>query len=150
MALHFTMWHPLGTLPVPLAFEEDLLELSLKMGRPYPELKGGQVDKPEDSEQTLLVTCTIRGAVLDPSIEEIDVDVLDRTWEEGSVRAMQMTLARLFFYHHGSHNLGRFVYYGRRDEHGFPEEGVPHYYFEGHMHHMESLLHRTQIRLDYP
>jgi hypothetical protein len=50
MALHFTMWHPLGTLPVPLAFEEDLLELSLKMGCMYPELKGGQVDKPEDSE----------------------------------------------------------------------------------------------------
>jgi hypothetical protein len=40
MVIHFTMWRPLGTLPVPLDFEEDLLELSLKMVRPYPELKG--------------------------------------------------------------------------------------------------------------
>jgi hypothetical protein len=149
MAIHFTMWHPLGTLQVPLAFEEDLLELSLKMGRPYPELKGGRVDKPEDSEQTWLVTCMVRGAVLHPSIEEIEVDVLDRTWEEGSIRAMQATLARLVYYHRGSHDLDRFVYYGRRDEHGFPKECIPHFHFEGHMRHMESLLHRTQVRVDF-
>jgi hypothetical protein len=83
----------LGTLEVPLTFEEDLIELSLKMGRPHPELKGGRVDKPEDSKQTWLVSCMIRGVVLDPSIEEIEMDVLDRTWEEGSIRAMQATLA---------------------------------------------------------
>jgi hypothetical protein len=36
MALHFTKWRMLGTLEVPLTFEEDLIELSLEMGRPYP------------------------------------------------------------------------------------------------------------------
>jgi hypothetical protein len=149
MALHFTKWRMLGTLEVPLTFEEDLIELSIKMGRPYPELKGGRVDKPEDSEQTWLVSCTVRGVVLDPNIEEIEVDVLDRTWEEGSIRAMQATLARLVHYHRGSHDLGRFMYFGRRDERGFPKECVPHYHFGGHMQHMESLLHRTQVRMDH-
>jgi hypothetical protein len=62
---------------------------------------------------------------------------------------MQATLARLVHYHRGSHDLGRFVYFGRRDEHSFPEECVPHYHFGGHMQHMESLLHRTQVRLDH-
>jgi hypothetical protein len=62
---------------------------------------------------------------------------------------MQATLARLVHYHRGSHDLGRFVYFGRHDEHGFPEECVPHYHFGGHMQHMESLLHHTQVRLDY-
>jgi hypothetical protein len=41
------------------------------------------------------------------------------------------------------------VYFKRRDEHGFPEECVPHYHFSGHMQHMESRFHRTQVRLDY-
>jgi cell division protein FtsB len=62
---------------------------------------------------------------------------------------MQATLARLVHYHRGSHDLGHFVYFGRRDEHGYPEECVPHYHFGGHMQHMESLLHRTQVRLDH-
>jgi hypothetical protein len=140
MVIHFTRWRMLGTLLVSLAFEEDLIELSLMMGCPHPKLKGGRVDKPEDFEQTWLVSCTVHGVVLDPSVEEIEVDVLDRTWEEGSIRAMQATLARLVHYHRGSHDLGRFVYFGRRDEHGFPED---HYHLGGHMQHMESLLHRT-------
>ncbi|KAK1663744.1 hypothetical protein QYE76_051903 [Lolium multiflorum] len=52
----------------------------------------------EDGELSWIVVCTLWDSHV-ANLEEIEIQLFDRTWEEGIVRVMQATLARLVFHH---------------------------------------------------
>jgi hypothetical protein len=63
-----------------------------------PEVKGGQMEDMADGELSWMVVCTLRGSHVE-NLEEIEIQLFDRTWEECLVRVMQAALARLVFHH---------------------------------------------------
>lgn len=148
MAVVFTKSRQLGTEEPRLVFETDLIELARMVGRLLPEIKGGKVHQLVEGDRSWLVVCTLRGSLVGPPIQELEVDVFDRTWTDGVVRVMQEALARLAFHHRAELIGTRFEYFGRRDSEGRPTEVPFHFQFERHAQYMEFMLHHTQTYLD--
>jgi hypothetical protein len=98
MDVLYTKSRQLGVESPRLLFESSLIEVSQKVGRLLPEVKGGQLTDMEDGELSWMVVCTLRGSHV-ANLEEIEVQIFDRTWEEGLLRVMQAALARLVFHH---------------------------------------------------
>jgi hypothetical protein len=94
----FTMSRQLGYEQPCYLFESALIEVSQTVGRLLPEVKGGQMECTKDGELSWMVVCTLRGSHV-KNLEEIEIQIFDRTWEEGLVRVMQAALARLVFHH---------------------------------------------------
>jgi hypothetical protein len=114
-----------------------------------PKVKGGQMIRMEYKELSWMVVCTLWGSHV-ANLEEIEIQLFDRTWEEGLVRLMQAALARLVFHH--------------REE--LESKGLPHAHLGCHNEEgiatvvpytcplgrqaaqMEYLLYKTQASLD--
>ena len=79
----------------PEYFELVLKDLASRIGRPPPEVRGYHETRPEQSERTWRVVCTVRGRQVAPCCDDIVFEVLDRSWEDGFLRVMQFTIARL-------------------------------------------------------
>jgi hypothetical protein len=56
------------------------MELARRCGRPFPEVKGVKLERPEDSE--------LSRRVVAPVSEEFTVDVMERTWIDGMIWVM--------------------------------------------------------------
>lgn len=129
-------------------FETALRQLAELLGRPPPELRGYRLDRPESSDASWRVVCTVRGQQVAPVCEDLTFEVVDRTWGEGVLRVLQQTIARL------SHDFAdrlqgtAFQFVGRRDTQGVMVVGEEHPHFANHMHHTEYLLQHTQLQMD--
>ncbi|KAK1693703.1 hypothetical protein QYE76_010400 [Lolium multiflorum] len=121
----YTRSRQLGFEQTRYLFESALIEVSQAVGRLLPEVKGGQMESTKDGELSWMVVCTLRGSHV-ANLEEIEVQIFDHTWEEGLVRVMQAALARLVFHHRVELEAMRLprAQLGRRDEEGFPTEGL--------------------------
>lgn len=148
MAVTFTEFRQVGTQPTFLVFERELLSLSQAVGRPAPEIKGAKIHKVIEGDMSWLVVCTLRGGVVPPHSQELEVDVVERTWIEGVIRAMQEAIARLAHHHRQQLVTSPFWYFGRRDSEGCSSEVPQHYQLGRQMQNMEYLLHHTQTQLD--
>ena len=147
MAIVFTVSLQLGT-GTPLVFETDLTELTLRLKRPLPEIKGAKIHPDSDRLMSWLVVCTLRGPLMPPEEEELTVEVVERTWTDGIVRVMQEATARLAYHHRADLEGSRYEFYGRRDDLGHPRDTPQHYQYWHHLQHMEYLLHHTHTYLD--
>jgi hypothetical protein len=145
----FTESLQLGYNQPPYLFETALVEVSRAVGRLLPEVKGGQLESTKDGEMSWLVVCTLRGSHVKP-LEEIEVQVFDRTWEDGLVRVLQSALSRLVFHHRVELEAKGLPHalLGRRNEEGIPTM-IPYTCLLGRqVSQMENLLYKTQLSLD--
>jgi hypothetical protein len=94
MDVMFTKNRQLGTERPLLLFESALIKVSQKVGRLLPEVKGGQMNLMAEGDLSWMVVCTLRGSYV-ADMEEIEIEIFDRTWEEGLLRVMEAALARL-------------------------------------------------------
>jgi hypothetical protein len=130
-------------------FEEALRELALRLRRPPLEIRGFRQRVPEHSERAWRVVCTVRGRQTTPVCDDTEFEVVDRSWEDGLLRVMQLAIARM------SHNFADrlqdspFRFYGRRDDHGRMSPADPHPQFADYASHSEYLLQHTQRQLDH-
>ena len=148
MAVVFIEYLQLGTQVPPFVFEMDLTEMTRRLGRPLPEVKGGRIHPQLDREQAWLVVCTLRGPVVPPLMDELTVEVVERTWVDGLVRVYQEAITRLAYHHRTFFAGSHYQYYGQRDAQGDPRAVPDHPEFWRHFQEMEYLLHRTQTYLD--
>ena len=79
----------------PEYFELVLRDLAIEIGRPTPEVRGYLETRPDNSERTWRVVCTVRGCQVTPVCDDTDFEVQDRSWEDGFLRVMLFTIARL-------------------------------------------------------
>src|SRR3954453_7950639 len=80
---------------VPVHIEVALRDAAAKIGRPHPEIRGYHQEVPEYSERSWRVECTLRGRQVAPICDDIVFEVTARSWEDGLLRVMQLTMARL-------------------------------------------------------
>jgi hypothetical protein len=96
-----------------------------------------------------MIVCTIRGSHV-KQLPEFEIQLFERTWEDGLIRALQAALARLTYHHRAEleeKNLP-YAHFGRRDEEGLPTI-VPYVCPLGrHAAQMEFILGKTQNSLD--
>jgi hypothetical protein len=78
----YTKSRQLGVAQPRYLFESALIEVSQAVGRLLTEVKGGQMDIMEDGELSWMVVFTFRGSHV-ANLEEIEIQLFDRTWEEG-------------------------------------------------------------------
>lgn len=128
-------------------FEKELVEMTKLLGRQLPELRGGLVDG-ASRDLSWLVECTIRPPLTTPTAPTYTFRLIDCSWNDGAVRIIQQTIARLAYLCDYRFVGTRFELYGRRGEDGAP---VPFPYPPNdlgyHLDDMEYLLHRTQFTL---
>lgn len=129
-------------------FELVLREMTAHIGRPPPEVRGYLQTKPEQSERTWRVVCTVRGRQVAPVCGDIEFEVMDRSWEDGLLRVMQFTIARLAEDFADRLQDTPFRYIGRRDDQGRMTLGDPHPEFAHYLSHTEYLLQHTQRQMD--
>jgi hypothetical protein len=129
-------------------FETALIDVCHAVGRLRPEVKGGQME-PHDGDLSWMIVCTIRGSHV-KQLPEFEIQLFERTWEDGLLRALQAALARLTYHHRAEleeKNLP-YAHFGRRDEEGLPTI-VPYVCPLGrHAAQMEFILGKTQNSLD--
>jgi hypothetical protein len=130
-------------------FETALIDVCNAVGRLRPEVKGGQMNDIENEDLSWMIVCTVRGSHV-KQLPEFEIQLFERTWEDGLVRALQAALAHLAFHHRAEleeRNLP-YAHFGRRDEEGLPTI-VPYVCPLGrHAGQMEFLLGKTQNSLD--
>ena len=148
MPILFTEYYQLTTQKPPYVFEADLAELTRSLRHPLPEIKGGMIHPGQNREQAWLVVCTLRGPVVPPLMDELTVEVIERSWVDGIVRVMQQAIARLVHHHRDTLGGTPYEFYGRRDAEGHPRDAPHHPVFQRHLPDMEYLLARTQTYLD--
>ena len=125
-----------------------MLFRSAILGRPLPELRGGQVYG-APLEGDWYAECVIRAPLATPSSEVFVFRTVDRSWNEAAVRVIQESIARLASLRDYLFLGTQFEVVGRRDEDGIPVPFTPGSASQSsHMEDMEILLHRTQHRLD--
>jgi hypothetical protein len=145
----FTKSRQLGYDQPRFLFETALIEVSWAVGRLLPEVKGGQMECTKEGEMSWMVVCTLRGSHV-KNIEEIEVQVFDRTWEEGLVRVLQAALARLCFHHCAELQAKGLPHalLGRRNEEGILTMTPYTCRLGRQAAQMENLLFKTQLSLD--
>jgi hypothetical protein len=133
---------------VPVYFEVALRDAAAKLGRPPPEIRGYRQDVPEYSERSWRVECTLRGRQVAPICDDCVFEVTARSWEDGLLRVMQLTMARLAndFADRLQDCPLRFI--GRRDDQGRMAPADQHPDFLNYFSHVEYLLQHTQQNLD--
>src|SRR4051812_6754964 len=80
---------------VPVYFEVALRDAAAKIGCPPPEIRGYRPEVPEYSERSWRVECMLRGRQFAPICDDIVFEVTARSWEDGLLRVMQITMAHL-------------------------------------------------------
>ncbi|KAK1660209.1 hypothetical protein QYE76_048073 [Lolium multiflorum] len=78
-----------------LVFEQDLTELSMFLGRPFPEFFGGQVTDQPGGQLQWVIIANLRGKLEPPMTGRIQFTLRENNWMDGLARAMKEALARL-------------------------------------------------------
>ena len=104
---------------VSFLFEERLVEMTDILERPLPELRGGLIfGAPVEGDW--FVECTIRPPLTTPSAPVFVLCTIERSWNEGAVRVIQESIARLVYLRDYCFLGTRFEMLGRRDEMDYP------------------------------
>ena len=127
----------------PEFFELVLRDLAIEIKRPTLEVREYVETRPSQSERTWRVVCTVRGRQAAPVCDDTDFEVLDRTWEEGFLRVMQHTIARLCEDYADRLQDTPFRYLGRHDDLGRLVFGDVHPQFGNYFSHLEYQLQHT-------
>jgi hypothetical protein len=147
MALVFTEQYQLGNGDS-LCFERDLTTLTLFLDRLYPEFKGAMLNEHPDGELWWLIRASCRGKKGDLSSPRIKFELVENTWADGLVRAMQEMHTCLCGLHVEEIKGKRFRNFARRDTDGrpanMPGQNEPSTYID----HMDFLLYSTQQEAD--
>src|SRR3954466_11557061 len=125
---------------VPVYFEVALRDAAAKLGHPPPEIRSNRQDVPEYSERSWRVECTLRGRQVAPICDDCIFEVTARSWEDGLLRVMQLTMAHLAndYADRLQDSAHRFI--GRRDDQGRMAPADQHPGFLNYFSHVEYLL----------
>jgi hypothetical protein len=114
----------------------------------YPEFKGAVLNEHPDGELRWLIRASCRGKKGVLGSPRIKFELVENTWADGLVRAMQEMHARLCGLHVEEVQGGRFKDFARRDADGrpanMPGQNEPSTYID----HMDFLLYSTQQEAD--
>jgi hypothetical protein len=144
-----TVYRQVGTHEDMLVFERDLAELTTRLGRPCPEVRGYQLFEEGTRELAILVVCQVRGKVVPPTSPEFTFEVIEHNWGDGLMRVLCHAISRLVHLHYDELLGTRYEHYGRVDASGFPHQAAAHTPFSRHFCHTEAYLHHTQEHLDH-
>jgi hypothetical protein len=131
-----------------LIFEEDLTELSLFLGRPFPEFFGGRVTNQLGGQMQWIVCADLRGTSESPPTSRIQFSVLENSWLDGLARAMKEALARLCGLELPRIRGTRYFHMARHDSMGAPMDLSPHPELKSHVDHTDYMLCETYVQLD--
>ena len=143
MAVVFTKSLQLGAhAPCYRRFEEDLIKMSRRIGRPVPELKGTQIH-PDGQELSWLVVCTIPAPELAPSTPKIIFEVMESGLEDGILRVMQLAIAKLANSFSSQFMGTPYRFYGKRDEEDRPVGASEDFVFAHHFQHGGTIVQHS-------
>jgi hypothetical protein len=144
-----TAHRQVGTHEDVLVFERDLVELTARLGRPRPEVRGYQLLEEGTRELAIRVVCQVRGKEVPPTSPEFTFEVVERNWGDGLMRVLRHAISCLIHLHYDELLGTRYEHYGRVDADGFPYQAAAHTPFSRHFCHTEAILHHTQEHLDH-
>ncbi|KAK1617867.1 hypothetical protein QYE76_023384 [Lolium multiflorum] len=131
-----------------LIFEQDLTELSLFLGRPFPEFFGGRVTNQLGGQMQWIICADLRGTPESPPTSRIQFSVLENSWMDGLARAMKEALARLCGLELPRIRGTRYFHMARHDSMGAPMDLSPHPELKSHVDHTDYMLCETYVQLD--
>ncbi|KAK1608145.1 hypothetical protein QYE76_031818 [Lolium multiflorum] len=131
-----------------LAFEQDLTELSLFLGRPFPEFFGGQVTNQLGGQMQWIICADLRGKLESPPTSRIQFSFRENSWVDGLARAMKEALARLCGLELPRIRGTRYFHMARHDSMGAPMDLSPHPELKYHVDHTDYMLCETYVQLD--
>jgi hypothetical protein len=131
-----------------LIFEQDLTELSLFLGRPFPEFFGGQVTDQLGGQMQWINCADLRGNSESPATSRIQFSFRENSWMDGLARAMKEALARLCGLELPRIRGTRYFYMARHDSMGAPMDLSSHPELKYHVGHTDYMLCETYIKLD--
>ncbi|KAK1608530.1 hypothetical protein QYE76_032203 [Lolium multiflorum] len=131
-----------------LVFEQDLTELSLFLGRPFPEFFGGQVTDQPGGQMQWVIIADLRGKLEPPMTGRIQFSFRENNWADGLARAMKEALARLCGLELPRIRGTRYFHMTMHDSMGAPMDLSPHPELKYHVDHTDYMLCETYIKLD--
>jgi hypothetical protein len=144
-----TAHRQVGTHKDVLVFEHDLVELTARLGRPRPEVRGYRLFEEGIRELAYQVVCQVRRKEVSPISQGFTFEVIERTWGDGLMCVLRYTISRLVHLHYDDLLGTRYEHYRRVDSDGLPYQAAAHTLFSRHFCHTEALLHHTQEQLDH-
>jgi hypothetical protein len=138
-----TAHRQVGTREEVFVFERDLVELTHRLGRPRPEVRGYRLFDEGTRELAYRVICQVRGKEIPPTSQEFTFEVTERTWGDGVMRVLWHTISRLVHLYYDELLGTCYKHYGHIDSEGFPFQAATHTPFSGHLCHTEALLRHT-------
>ncbi|KAK1646286.1 hypothetical protein QYE76_064091 [Lolium multiflorum] len=124
-----------------LVFEHDLTELSLFLGRPFPEFFGGHVTDQPGGQMQWVIVADLRGKLEPPMTGRIQFSFRENNWEDGLARAMKEALARLCGLELPRIRGTRYFHMARHDSMGAPMDLSPHPELMYHVDHTDYMLY---------
>ena len=109
------VWYRVGRNPDG-EFEKEILELCRKVKRPPPEIHGSRLNS--GGEKTWAISVAILAGPEHLRHQEFAYAFLEKTWDEGLVRALQGLSARLCQIHQNELKTSYFYHLGRRTRDG--------------------------------
>ncbi|KAK1628579.1 hypothetical protein QYE76_002894 [Lolium multiflorum] len=131
-----------------LVFEQDLTELSLFLGRPFPEFFGGQVTNQLGGQMQWIICADLRGKLESPPTSRIQFSFRENSWVDGLARAMKEALARLCGLELPRIRGTRYFHMARHDSMGAPMDLSPHPELKYHVDHTDYMLCETYVQPD--
>jgi hypothetical protein len=131
-----------------LVFEQDLTELSMFLGRPFPEFFGGEVTDQPEGQMHWVIIADLRGKLEPPMTGRIQFSLRENTWADGLARAMKEALARLCGLELPRIRGTRYFHMARHDSMGAPMDLSLHPELQHHVDHTDYMLCETYIQLD--
>ncbi|KAK1648875.1 hypothetical protein QYE76_066680 [Lolium multiflorum] len=126
----------------------DLTELSLFLGRPFPEFFGGQVTNQLGGQMQWIIRVDLRGKLESPTTGRIQFSFRENSWVDGLARAMKEALARLCGLELPRIRGTRYFHMARHDSMGAPMDLSPHPELKYHVDHTDYMLCETYVQLD--
>lgn len=131
-----------------MIFERDLFALSEFLGRPPPEIFGGQVNDQPGGQLQWVIMVDLRGRFTLPMSQRIQFSFRENNWADGLARGLQEGLARLCGQNAMDLEGNRFAHYARHNSLGVPMNLPSHPQLRHHVDHLDFMLNETRIDLD--
>ncbi|KAK1615434.1 hypothetical protein QYE76_020951 [Lolium multiflorum] len=131
-----------------LVFEQDLTELSMFLGRSFPEFFRGHVNDQPGGQLQWVIIADLRGKLDPPMTDRIQFSLRENNWADGVARAMREALARLCGRVLPRIRGTRFFHLARHDSMGAPMDLSTHPELKHHVDHTDYMLCETYMQLD--
>ncbi|XP_071684564.1 uncharacterized protein [Lolium perenne] len=131
-----------------MIFERNLFALSEFLGRPPPEIFGGQINDQPGGQLQWVIMVDLCGRFTLPMSQRIQFSFRENNWADGLARGLQEGLARLCGQNALDLEGERFAYYARHNSLGVPMNLPSHPQLRHHVDHLDFMLSETRIDLD--